>query len=427
MLACLPALLPCGDILSKNMNYARFIKFFLSTIFLILVLFVSWQSVLAQSGNCIDPNTNPCGKIDTDCLSTRKQTCEKEKKSLTNEIKLADYRIALTQAQIAETTNNIDRLEAEIASISGKIDNLESSLTTLSNVFIERIIASYKNSTHNNLGLLLFSSNKLYDLLVNLRYLQIVQRNDQKILIIVETTKINYTEQKKIREEKKEQLSQLKVQYENQKVQLSRQRRDKENFLATTENNEQRYQNLLAEAQREMDQIQRAAAFIFQQGTKKHVGKGDVIGVMGNTGYSFGAHLHFGAYSLNEDNRTNFNFCQNTENPFNYLSSQNLPFDGKSCDDVSQNQNKTVGSGGWNWPMSNPTVSQCYGHTPYYYLYPSCGYTHTGVDMYDNQNTIVRAVDEGDAYICRNCLGDGGNGVFIFHSNGKMSLYWHLQ
>jgi murein DD-endopeptidase MepM/ murein hydrolase activator NlpD len=39
----------------------------------------------------------------------------------------------------------------------------------------------------------------------------------------------------------------------------------------------------------------------------------------------------------------------------------------------------------------------------------------------------VKAVDDGEAYFCRNCLGDGGNGVFIFHDGDYMTLYWHLK
>jgi murein DD-endopeptidase MepM/ murein hydrolase activator NlpD len=46
--------------------------------------------------------------------------------------------------------------------------------------------------------------------------------------------------------------------------------------------------------------------------------------------------------------------------------------------------------------------------------------------MVDSNNILVKAVDEGNAYTYRGGQAKG-NGVFIFHSNGKMTLYWHLQ
>ncbi len=87
-----------------------------------------------------------------------------------------------------------------------------------------------------------------------------------------------------------------------------------------------------------------------------------------------------------------------------------------------------TGSGGFAWPMSTSSlhITQNYGHTCYSDIYYK-GNPHPAYDMYNNSNIVVTAVDDGKAYFCRSCTGDGANGVFIFHPNGKMSLYWHLQ
>lgn len=95
-----------------------------------------------------------------------------------------------------------------------------------------------------------------------------------------------------------------------------------------------------------------------------------------------------------------------------------------SCDDVSSNTIKFIGSGSWDWPLSNPTISQCYGHTPWSWRYQSG--IHNGIDMYDDENPLVKAVESGNAYTYRGGQA-AGNGVFIFHENCKMSLYWQLQ
>ena len=76
--------------------------------------------------------------------------------------------------------------------------------------------------------------------------------------------------------------------------------------------------------------------------------------------------------------------------------------------------------------MSNPRITQNYGsQTCYNWLYG--GKVHPGLDMVGMGDISIRSVQDGKAYFCRNCLGDGGNGVFIFHDDDKMSVYWHLK
>jgi murein DD-endopeptidase MepM/ murein hydrolase activator NlpD len=78
------------------------------------------------------------------------------------------------------------------------------------------------------------------------------------------------------------------------------------------------------------------------------------------------------------------------------------------------------------WPMSSIKVTQNFGsNTCYNYMYG--GKAHPALDLVGVGDLSVRAVADGQGYFCRNCLGDGGNGVFIFHSDGYMTLYWHLK
>jgi len=145
---------------------------------------------------------------------------------------------------------------------------------------------------------------------------------------------------------------------------------------------------------------------------------------MGSTGYSTGPHLHFGVYSLSESEASNFNYYSSL-NPFSYLKSQSVTFDKYSCDDVSDVViEKSVGNGSWDWPMQNPIITQCYGHTPYSWMYKTN--FHDGVDMVSRTNRFIYAIEEGEAYFYE-AQGSFGNNVRIFHPDGKMTLYLHLQ
>jgi len=344
---------------------------------------------------------------------------QSQENTLSSQISIMDSQIRLTEARIEANKKEILDLTLDIDTATKKISTLQDSLNKITEVLLNRIVATYEAGRAQPLEILLSSTN-VSNLLTKLNYLKIAQAHDKRLIYDVQQAKNDYVNQKDIYEAKKKKVESLKKQLEAYTNQLNQEKASKQRLLEETKGSEANYQSLLAQARAEYEAIQ---GIVAGKGSETEVGdvsEGSTIAsvIQGQSCNSGGTHLHF---IIAKDDVT--------QNPFNYLksiSSENCS--GSSCG--SSDGDSFNPSGDWNWPLE-PTIKMYQGYGSTWAVKNSWVgriYSfHNGIDI-EGSSSSVKAVKSGKLYKGSYYVGCSLKYVKLAHTdNGFTTYYLHVN
>ena len=177
--------------------------------------------------------------------TTKIDEAKGKQKTLASAITLITNQMNLTIAQIAKAEEQVRVLETEIDELSKKIILLDKDLDETVNIMNVRVEETYKRMHMPSIYLLLVS-NKFSNFFSNLNYIKTVQAHDKEVLYVMEQARLNYDQQKQLKEKKQEEAEKLRTYLQGQKRMLDQQKAAKQDLLTLTRNDEKKYQDLLA-------------------------------------------------------------------------------------------------------------------------------------------------------------------------------------
>lgn len=188
----------------------------------------------------------------TSCLQAKIAETQSQKATLTNTINIMNSKIMVQQIQINQTQAEIGSLEREISDLSERISGLNLSLDKLTALLVERVREQYKQSRVSPYNAI-FEADSFSDLVSRMEYLSKASGQTAQGMQRAELQKILYDQEKDLKQKKQDEVEQKKQELVSQKSELDQQKLEQTNLLKVTNNNEARYQQLLAEAQAQID------------------------------------------------------------------------------------------------------------------------------------------------------------------------------
>lgn len=320
-----------------------------------------------------------------------------QKQTLQNQVAAFDSQISSVEYQIYLTNKKISLLESQIKETEKEMAQAEKDLQVARNQLSEIIRVMYEDGQLSALEVVA-KSGSFSEFVNRSEYMEQMQLKIKDGADKVIAIKNKLEAQKKQLESDQKEAETLKKAQVSQRNGLSQQKSVKDELLAATKGDEAEYRAMVAKLKKQYDAIQAKIWY----GSSNYVSlgtvhAGDIIGRIGNTGFSTGCHLHFEVRTASKS----------TVNPAS-----------------------KIGDGYFIHPVPGVRVSAPYGYSSAYF-----NWFHSGIDYADGcAGTPIRAAADGEIVV--RVTGrpntypwsyEYGNYVMIRHTNGMYTLYGHMR
>ncbi len=225
---------------------------------------------------------------------------------LANKIKDTELSITEKELDIEKKNVEIRLLGEDIIELQNSIDTLVQEINNLEEIIDDRTAASYKLTFVSPLEILLDSKN-FESMMRRTKYLVETRKKDRELLADMASSKQQLEKDEQILTDKKKEVQEKRNSIESQMAELAEDKNNLESqkshqaeLLAESRRREQDLLDDLQANRAAQEAIDTAIAQKIQElwesgeiGEGTPISAGTVIGQMGNTGLSYGAHLHF--------------------------------------------------------------------------------------------------------------------------------------
>ena len=186
------------------------------------------------------------------CLEGKIAETQAQKETLNSTISVINNKISLQELSISQTLAEVTKLENDISLLGERIQTLNFSLDQLTAMLLKRVRERYKSSVTSPMTTIA-SSQTFSQAIASSRYVNEASQQTALIMRQAEIQKQLLDSQKEKKQQAQELLEEKKQLLVRQKQELASQRAAEQKLLEVTKNNERTYQQLLANAQAEIN------------------------------------------------------------------------------------------------------------------------------------------------------------------------------